>query len=473
MAEQTSHGQFAPILIIDQLLKEDDDEGDGAFVLVAWGGGPVHLLAAATRQHLYIFSLRNFLLGRACSGDADAADASASSAGRPPAVPLPSISGYHLVSRSRLEHPALTMDWTHAGCGLLLADEAHRVVMLRLTVSGLDSQHVARGGLPDVQLSEAWSVRSDTPHVLAAAGLDTMHPCATAPRPPPDKSSQHRVTIWWPQQPAAAASTAVAAAAAVPSSNSGKPAPSAPATAHKGTPQTAVSGRLTSVSPATPISAPHTAAQSSVGAEVIRHPVKVLSMQWSPALALAPAPPAAAAAVVATVPAASSSTAQRPQPPPQAPPAPDPSPGLALMTVGADWSVRIYVEVVMRDLFPAAGPGGNTAPGSTMSQYCLTLVIEPPVQGLSPGLLPGLRACWAKPLLHHDCQQPHDGGNMHQHWSGRAGGGGWAGGAPALMEGGEAEALMSSKVHWVVASIAVPGEQAGAGPSGKGAERGL
>ena len=52
---------------------------------------------------------------------------------------------------------------------------------------------------------------------------------------------------------------------------------------------------------------------------------------------------------------------------------------VCLPQVGADWSVRIYVEVVMHDLFPGGGAGG-TPGGMSMSQYCLTLVIEPPVQ---------------------------------------------------------------------------------------------
>ena len=87
-----------------------------------------------------------------------------SSSGSPPAnpstswgvstVPLPGSNPYlyHRVSRSRLHHPVLAMDWTHGGCGLLLTDESHRVLMMRVLVSGLDSLHVARGGYPDVQV---------------------------------------------------------------------------------------------------------------------------------------------------------------------------------------------------------------------------------------------------------------------------------------------------------------------------------
>ena len=107
----------------------------------------------------------------------------------------------------------------------------------------------------------------------------------------------------------------------------------------------------------------------------------------------------------------------------------------------------------MQNLFPTSSTSGPPA-GMSMSQYCLTLVIEPPVQGLSPGLLPGLRACWAKPLPHHlDHRAAGSLSYVRPEW------------ASALRqqqaEAEEAEALMSSKVHWVVASIAVPGEVPG------------
>lgn len=70
--------------------------------------------------------------------------------------------------------------------------------------------------------------------------------------------------------------------------------------------------------------------------------------------------------------------------------------------------------------------------------------------------MPGLRACWAKPLPHLEDHNagPRKPGLVR---------GGWSGGA--LLGSGrpddEEEALMSSKVHWVVASIAVPGDKPG------------
>jgi hypothetical protein len=101
------------------------------------------------------------------------------------------------------------------------------------------------------------------------------------------------------------------------------------------------------------------------------------------------------------------------------------------MTVGVDGIIRIFVEVVMADIAPTlplaaasssssnaaatgkAAAGASAAPGSpaakqppaaaaAMSQFCLTLVIEPP--GLGPqvsGVRPGLLASWAKPLQPH------------------------------------------------------------------------
>ncbi len=389
-----------PALIIDQLLEEEDrggDEGD-AFRHVAWGGGPGHLLSAITSRQLYIFSVRNFMLGlepRAGGGGGGGSHVVTPS--------LPSGS-YHLVSRSRLPHPVLAVDWTHAGCGLLLTDEAHRVVMTRVTVSGLDSQHVARGGYPEFETEEAWSVCSDTPHVLAAAGLDAERPCATAPLSDAKASSQHRVTIWWPQTPA--------------------PKP------------TEVLGAKKQDKPVSALPSVNQPA-SHVGAEVIRHPVKVLSIQWSPALASAPPP---------TLPPADA----HPPPPPHGkkqqptastaahePHAADPAgPSLALMTVGADWAVRIFVEVVMRDLFPRGGTAAG--PGLSMSQYCLTLVIEAPVPGgVAPGAHPGLRACWAQPLHHERAAG-----------SPRAARGGPAAGMPLGGSEDGDEDLLSSKVRW-------------------------
>jgi hypothetical protein len=163
-----SHGQFVPALLIDQLQREgDSEEGDGAFVTVAWGGGACHLLGAATKHHLHIFSLRNFFLSELLaeqpeppSSTPSAAPSSSSWQRGLTCVPLPGSNAhlYHCVSRSRLHHPVLAMDWTHGGCGLLLADESNRVVMMSVLVSGLGSQHVARGGYPDVQVTRISSL---------------------------------------------------------------------------------------------------------------------------------------------------------------------------------------------------------------------------------------------------------------------------------------------------------------------------
>ncbi|GAX73065.1 hypothetical protein CEUSTIGMA_g518.t1 [Chlamydomonas eustigma] len=415
---QAEHGQFTTSLIIDELLEQGVE--DEMFELIAWGGGPCHLLAAVTSQHLFIFSLRNYILGMSQSPSQLNVLTSETSVESPrkeendDCPRLPSYQ-YHLVSRTGIRNQVLSLDWTHAGCGLLLTDTAHNVIMMRVVVSGLDSLHVARGGYPDVQAEEAWSVCSDTPHVLAAAGLDAMHPCATAPRS--DKSSQqHRVTIWWPQQDTSSQAAAKSAAGSAPNSSN----------------QT-LSSAVKGVAPST--------SSCHVGAESIRHPVKVLSLQWSPALASHPTltPPSTSLTLpVETMQGSQAAAAALPAPV---------SRSLALLTVGQDWCIRIWVEVIMRDLFP--GATGTSAPGVSMSQYCLTLVIEPPVQGLTPGLLPGLRACWARPLP----------GNNSRHVL--AEGGRWVrqqqGAAGTQGQGDDDEEELSSKVHWVVASISVPG----------------
>lgn len=136
------HGQFAPVLVVDQLSQEGSDD---AFDCLSWGGGPAGLLAAATANHLYIFSLRNFLLKQAAlytlmqpqSGGPDPS----------PTLPLPS-NEFHLAHRSALGHSLLSIAWTHGAHGLLLTDSGHQVLMLKLTVHGLESVHVARGGYP-------------------------------------------------------------------------------------------------------------------------------------------------------------------------------------------------------------------------------------------------------------------------------------------------------------------------------------
>lgn len=115
------------------------------------------------------------------------------------------------------------------------------------------------------------------------------------------------------------------------------------------------------------------------------------------------------------------------------------------MTVGVDGIIRVFVEVVLSDIGPrppaaagtngakpasspavspaaaaatagssSPGPAGGTkvaaaaGPAASMSQFCLTLVIDPP--GLGPqkglGLRPGLTVTWARPLSTPNPQQP-------------------------------------------------------------------
>lgn len=64
------------------------------------------------------------------------------------------------------------------------------------------------------------------------------------------------------------------------------------------------------------------------------------------------------------------------------------------MTVGVDWVIRIWVEVVM--VYPNAREPGAAA--ETMSQFCLTLVIDDHVRALQATHLarPGMIAGWAQ-----------------------------------------------------------------------------
>ncbi|GIL85904.1 hypothetical protein Vretifemale_14430, partial [Volvox reticuliferus] len=160
----------------------------------------------------------------------------------------------------------------------------------------------------------------------------------------------------------------------------------------------------------------HHVTSPAVGAEIVRHPVRVLSMDWSPPLvgqrsaaagggsghgsnpgsahggANGPGTAASAAAATAAPPHSQHLAA--------APAAPSTAP--ALMTLGSDWVIRIYVEVVMQNMLPpdiAASTAAAGGPPLSMSQFCLTLVIEPPGLSLTPSSRPGMRACWARPLL--------------------------------------------------------------------------
>jgi hypothetical protein len=247
-------------------------------------------------------------------------------------------------------------------------------------------------------VTELWRAHAEAAHFLIAAGSSPLRPSASI-----QLDNAQRVIIWWPTADSKAA------------------------------------------------------AGYGVGAEVIRHPVRALHIQWSPPLALpsgasssssngavavgsssnaAVAAAAAASSAVETAAGVSSSSAAGTGASSSSNDAAttdsEPSQGQpALMTVGVDGIIRIFVEVVMADIAPTLPPaaassstaaaagkaaaGLTAAPGSpaakppaaaaaaaAMSQFCLTLVIEPP--GLGPqvsGVRPGLLASWAKPLQPH------------------------------------------------------------------------
>ena len=187
-------GQYAPVLVLDQ-LSTAIDKGDEGFEVLAWGGGPAYLLAAASRQHVHIISTRHFFLKEAAQfahapcGAAGAGGAGAStvplsprtSAATPPShtsyttdscsrgltLPLPSDS-WQLVASYRLAQPLLAMDWTQCGDGLLLSDAGHNVTMLSVDVQGVDSVYVAQVG------TGAWLLC-----MLMCAALDctSLHKC--------------------------------------------------------------------------------------------------------------------------------------------------------------------------------------------------------------------------------------------------------------------------------------------------------
>ncbi len=227
---------------------------------------------------------------------------------------------------------------------------------------------------------------------------------------------------------------------------------------------------------------------------------------------------AANAAAAAALRKAAAASASPPAKPAAAPPAPPPpAPQLALMTVGADWVVRIWVEVLMKDLLPLhltqAANDPFAAPAAaaalSMSQFCLALVVEPP-SALVPGLVPpppppggvaaagfgsvsmggglglgggvapvSVRAAWARPTpmtvaLHSSARSEVLGGleatDLHDGLGGSPFGGGGGGGdaAATLLPQGMSRAAVTiaSRVQWLVACVAAPAQPVTAGGGG-------
>ena len=172
-----------------------------------WGGGPDFLLAAATRQHIYIFSLLDFFLYRvqhhtllqpatsagAAAGAAAAPGAAAATgavgpaaeeaAAWPPAtMPLPgSCSSSCLVATHRLAHPLAALDWTADARGLLYTDTGQAVAMLQ--VQGGSAYHLpSRRMVPGKAVVQvAWTATTDTLHTGGwAAGLGNLKHMDTA-----------------------------------------------------------------------------------------------------------------------------------------------------------------------------------------------------------------------------------------------------------------------------------------------------
>lgn len=426
---------FTTVLLIDQPHLGDDE----CVTTISWGGGPLCTLSAATKHSVSLISLAPFFEERlrtpqqaACADGRtqqekqqqhpmrnrqqqhpspqhlrmpQAPDTSrAGSGGAAPDVRMPS--GLHRkLDVFRAKAPILSHQWTHDGLGLLVSDSKGGIVMLQVKSSGVSSPAAPRGaiagsgggsddaaadgsGLDSEQaggsggaarsaVRELWLARAEAPQDMIAAGASAVGPCASVARDAPQ-----RVVVWWPSRGGAG--------------------------------------------------------EFVVGAEVIRHPVRAVHLEWSPALGREGGAAAGGdygrgqqQAREAGPVAAGEQQADEP------PSARHP----ALMTVGADGVIRVWVEVVMADmdddvLPPHASPGAGAspakqaaqqgsssppkrtlaAPGSpavtspaspagaklasrVMSQFCLTLVVEPPAgHGIVPGVLPGMTATWVRQL---------------------------------------------------------------------------
>lgn len=501
----SSTGQYSTVLIINDVAAH----GDEPIQQLVWGGGPYHLLAAASKRSISIFSLLPFMASLKSAQEAAVLavqqqqqpmqhhtarmqtkvlqqhhaplqtvpelvaqqqqqhvhlhDGSSSSRKWQRVCYQPSI-GYAVLPAYHLSSQPLDMQWTYDAQGLLLADVLGNIIMLQVSCLSLRQQRQQQqGGLPadasglsaavstpqlqqqQWQLQELWRVRADQAQHLIAAGAWPTGAAATV-----SADSAQRVIVWWPSPD---------------SKNPG---------AYK------------------------------VGAEVIRHPVKAVQLQWSPPLPRSGAgrssshgtgaarssgggAGAAAAGGRGSIPGspvgspvAGRSTGGGGLPsllPATAPAAAAASAGgnggssadgagtvqdssntsgpvgqPALMTVGVDGVIRVFVEVVLSDIGPgppampaaagaaagasgakgtssstaaspaaaasAAAAAGSPGPAggakaaasaaATMSQFCLTLVIDPP--GLGPqkglGFKPGLTVTWARPLATPNPQQP-------------------------------------------------------------------
>jgi hypothetical protein len=380
---------FTTVLLIDQPHLDDDE----CVTSISWGGGAACTMSAATKQSVCLVSLAPFFdewRRQQQQQQPPPRHGSPTRAGHnhhhphaaaaPLCVAMPSSLHAKLdVYRSRAS--VLAHQWTHDGRGLLISDAKGGMVMLQV------EEEDDGGGSSRVR--ELWQVHADAPQDLIAAGATAAGPCASVVR-----DSPQRVVVWWPSR----------------GDKDG---------------------------------------QYEVGAEVIRHPVKTVHLEWSPALGReggggsgaerqspGGSPSAAAAAAAAGAAAADQQLEhQQPQSPAAAAAAaasrgPEADPPRArhpaLMTVGSDGVIRVFVEVVMADiddmmsqaaaaaaaangssgggaLSPtkqaAAAAAATAAPARVLSQFCLTLAVEPPPgHGIAPGALPGLTATWARPM---------------------------------------------------------------------------
>ncbi|KAL0048506.1 hypothetical protein WJX82_004799 [Trebouxia sp. C0006] len=240
----------------------------------------------------------------------------------------------------------VALSWTQEGDGLLSADAQGGIIMWKL--------HTTTDGTQ--QLTQAWIGGSSTvvqPQTILTAGPNILSPSASA-----CPGSKH-VTIWWPEEL---------------QQSGDQPAAAAPL------PKDAEGSAMVAV------------------AEQLKHPVGVVNAQWSPG----------------SLQHGSSFTGNDQDGSPLAANAQP-----ALMTVGYDGMIRIWVEVTLSPSLGApgspsrlTGPSTPTTPGTPQnlirghqlvgsSQFCMTLVVQPP-NGTLIGFQPdSLRACWGMP-----CQEP-------------------------------------------------------------------
>jgi hypothetical protein len=185
------------------LTAEDGSLADGAVHHLAYGGGPHVLLAAATSSRLGVFSLEDLI------SEAFDADTSSSAVGAGGALAAGGggrgwgsyfcagrSGGASLVGAAECGAAArvLAISWTQQLDGVLVSTADGGVAMwqLRPVGGGGDTPHAA------ARLRRAWAAAAAEPQDALSAGVGAFAPSASV-----STAGDRCASVWWPDSPAA------------------------------------------------------------------------------------------------------------------------------------------------------------------------------------------------------------------------------------------------------------------------------